>query len=235
MDRMGTNYGVSSTVAAAVFLMSEARPTHEVMAKLAAGEFEQVVTSVKEIAGKLTPVELADVTRLVGRCPSCYPPGTLDALKLRRLKPAPQPPSVSRSNGPTSRRPGRIIAKSLHGRAHTRGFEHAQSSAASAMPTYGTRNGVTPTMGIAATTAEPVSASTLRVRRHRQRRRDGVRLFTVEVPERLIEQAITRGLLKQEDRAKPWPHCDRCGARSPSRSRLSWCRRASAGVLPAVQ
>ena len=46
MDRMGTNYGVSSTVAAAVFLMSEARPTHEVMAKLAAGEFGQVVDIV---------------------------------------------------------------------------------------------------------------------------------------------------------------------------------------------
>ena len=124
MDRMGTNYGVSSTVAAAVFLMSEARPTHEVMAKLAAGEFEQVVTSVKEIAGKLTPVELADVTRLVGRCPSCYPPGTLDALKL----PAPQPPGVSGSNGPTSRRPGRISAKSLHTRAYALRFGPQQSA-----------------------------------------------------------------------------------------------------------
>jgi len=41
-----TNYGVPSTVAAAVFPMSEARPTHEVMAKLAAGEFEQVVDIV---------------------------------------------------------------------------------------------------------------------------------------------------------------------------------------------
>ena len=214
LDREWTEWAakarVSPTVAAALLLISRSRPLPEIVARLTPGELEQIVG-------------------VIGRWPDCFPHGTLAALRSLRA-------TMSRPNHqPASRRPGRINAKSLHGRAHTRGFEHAQSSAASAMPTYGTRNGVTPTMGIAATTAEPVSASTLRVRRHRQRRRDGVRLFTVEVPERLIEQAITRGLLKQEDRAKPWPHCDRCGARSPSRSRLSWCRRASAGVLPAVQ
>jgi len=31
-----------------------------------------------------------------------------------------------------------------------------------------------------------------------------LRLFTVEVPEPIIEQAIARGLLKQEDRVRPW-------------------------------
>ena len=40
--------------------------------------------SVEEITGKLTPAELADVTRLVSRCPSCYPPGAYDALKAWR-------------------------------------------------------------------------------------------------------------------------------------------------------
>ena len=40
---------------------------------------------VEEIAGKLTPAELADVTRLVSRCPSCYPPGAYDALKRAGL------------------------------------------------------------------------------------------------------------------------------------------------------
>ena len=163
-------YGVSPAVAAAVFLMSKARPIDEVMARLAPGEFEQVADivsrwpgqfppgtlaalesrrqtpspdppavsvpadqaprqsskpeigkergsignlfgialdqawlrwaaaegvtetaiaavsllqerSVEEVAGKLTPAELADVTRLVSRCPSCYPPGAYDALK----------------------------------------------------------------------------------------------------------------------------------------------------------
>jgi hypothetical protein len=41
--------------------------------------------------------------------------------------------------------------------------------------------------------------STLRVRRHRQRRREGLRLLTVEIPEPVIEAAIARGLLKPED------------------------------------
>ena len=41
-----TNYGVSPTVAAAIFLISEARPIHEVTAKLAPDEFEQVADIV---------------------------------------------------------------------------------------------------------------------------------------------------------------------------------------------
>ena len=74
-----TNYGVPSTVAAAVFLMSEARPTHEVMAKLAAGEFEQVVD-------------------IVSRWPDRFPPGTPAALS-RRPTPSPDPPAVSNRFG----------------------------------------------------------------------------------------------------------------------------------------
>ena len=168
-----TNYGVSPTVAAALFLISKSRPLPGIVAKLTAGEFDQVIEivgrwpdqfppgtpaalkcrgpiparrptavsipadqaprqstepqsgkergsignlfgialdqaslrwataegvtetviaavsllherSVEEIAGKLTPAELGDVTRLVSRCPSCYPPGAYDALKARR-------------------------------------------------------------------------------------------------------------------------------------------------------
>ena len=56
--------GVTETVIAAVSLLHQ--------------------RSVEEIAGKLTSAELADVTRLVSRCPSCYPPGVYDALKARR-------------------------------------------------------------------------------------------------------------------------------------------------------
>jgi hypothetical protein len=41
--------------------------------------------------------------------------------------------------------------------------------------------------------------NTLRVRRHRQRRPEGLRLLTVEIPEPVIEAAIARGLLKPED------------------------------------
>jgi len=45
-----TNHGVSPTVAAAVFLISEARPIHEVMAKLAPDESEQVADIVSGVA-----------------------------------------------------------------------------------------------------------------------------------------------------------------------------------------
>jgi hypothetical protein len=57
--------GVPETVIAAIYLLHE--------------------RSVGEVAAKLTPDGLEHVIRLVGRCPSCYPPGTLDALKSKRM------------------------------------------------------------------------------------------------------------------------------------------------------
>jgi hypothetical protein len=59
--------GVSETIIAAVLLLHE--------------------KSVDEVAAKLKPDELAHVVRFVGRCPTCYPPGTLavitDMIRLR--------------------------------------------------------------------------------------------------------------------------------------------------------
>jgi hypothetical protein len=46
-----------------------------------------------------------------------------------------------------------------------------------------------------------VITSTSRVRRHCERRRNGLRLFTVTVPETVIENAVARGLLAADDRA----------------------------------
>ena len=57
--------GVPETVIAAIHLLHERR--------------------VEDVASKLTPSELGHVIRLIGRCPSCYPPGTLDALKTKRM------------------------------------------------------------------------------------------------------------------------------------------------------
>ena len=57
--------GVSQNVIAAIYLLHE--------------------RSVGEVAAKLRPDELEHVIRLVGRCPSCYPAGTLDALKSKRV------------------------------------------------------------------------------------------------------------------------------------------------------
>jgi hypothetical protein len=48
--------------------------------------------------------------------------------------------------------------------------------------------------------AEPrICASRERVRQHRERRRNGLRLMTVKMPEASIEHAISRGLLKPEE------------------------------------
>ena len=56
--------GVPETVIAAIYLLHE--------------------RSVGEVTAKLGPDEVEHVIRLVGRCPSCYPLGTLDALKSKR-------------------------------------------------------------------------------------------------------------------------------------------------------
>ena len=52
-----------------------------------------------------------------------------------------------------------------------------------------------------ATEPRSVSPGTLRVRRHRERSREYLRLLTLEVPEQRIDEAIARGLLSPEDRA----------------------------------
>jgi len=112
--------GVPETVIAAIYLLHE--------------------NSVDAVASKLTPGELGHVTRLVGRCPSCYPPGTLDALKRRNPTPAPQPPSSSGSNDLTSSRRHARIYSSTHARkspaipTYARTFEHPQSVAMPATP-----------------------------------------------------------------------------------------------------
>ena len=63
-------------VAAAVLLMCETRPVHEVVAKLTPGEFERVVD-------------------VVHRSPDHFPSGTLAALKSHSPLPAGRPQSYS--------------------------------------------------------------------------------------------------------------------------------------------
>ena len=130
--------------------------------------------SVDEVAAKLTPDELGHVIRLVGR-PSCYPPGTLAALKSRSLTHSHEPPSVvwSTDQAPSQRTAHTGAERLQRYRAHDENITVATSCIRKAQlrlatTIYGTRNGVTPTMSIAASTAEPVSASALRVRRHRK-------------------------------------------------------------------
>ncbi len=71
--------------------------------------------------------------------------------------------------------------------------------------------------------AEPrMCTSTHRVRQHRERRRNGVRLMTITMPEATIEHAITRGLLKPENRSKTWPVIQACYASWLSDEAMQW-------------
>jgi len=54
------------------------------------------------------------------------------------------------------------------------------------------------------------------------RRREGFRLFTVEVREANIELAIARGLLKPEDRTKPWSVLQACYSAQLTDRALDW-------------
>lgn len=75
-------------------------------------------------------------------------------------------------------------------------------------------------MSIISTTTEHVSASTLRVRRHRERRREGVRCLTVEMYEADIAEATARGLLKSDGDA--WNVLDAWYASHLSDAALQW-------------
>ena len=75
--------GVPETVIAAIYLLHE--------------------RSVDEIADKLRPDELGHVTTLVSRSPSCYPPGTLEALKVRSPAPSPEPVASISTDRPPAR------------------------------------------------------------------------------------------------------------------------------------
>ena len=78
-----------------------------------------------------------------------------------------------------------------------------------------------------------VTSSTVRSWRHRERRRECLRLFTVEVPEHLIDEALARGLLKPEDRADWWAVVQACYAAQLSDVALDWL--TNGGVITREQ
>lgn len=84
--------------------------------------------------------------------------------------------------------------------------------------------------GVVVNVIEPrPSPSTLRVRRHRERRLNGLHRLTVEVPGHFIEAAIARGLLKPEDRADAWSIIQGCYANLLSDAALD--RLVKGGVI----
>ena len=54
-----------------------------------------------------------------------------------------------------------------------------------------------------ANTARPVSAAAERIRRHRQRRRDGFRCLTIELHEFEVDCLVDLGCLNQDARNDP--------------------------------
>ena len=59
--------------------------------------------SVDEIVVRLTPAELEQVIKIVGRCPRGYPPGAYEALKGHRRTLSPKPQPAERINHGTER------------------------------------------------------------------------------------------------------------------------------------
>ena len=104
---MTNPYGVTLDPASVRWAVAEAVSETVITAVLLLHE-----RSVDEIASKLRREELGHVIRLVGRCPSCYPPGTLDALKSRRPAPSPEPSAASTPTNLAAARPAARIKPS---------------------------------------------------------------------------------------------------------------------------
>ena len=72
------------------------------------------------------------------------------------------------------------------------------------------------------TATHPVRPSTLRVRLHRERRRERLRLLTLEMPQSAIDAAIARGFLKPEDSNLAWSVIESVYAALLSERALDW-------------
>jgi hypothetical protein len=83
------------------------------------------------------------------------------------------------------------------------------------------------------TETRPERPSTLRVRLHRERRREGLRLLTLEMPESAINAAIARGFLKLEDSTQAWSVIQSVYATQLSERALNWL--TDNGVITAEQ
>jgi hypothetical protein len=68
----------------------------------------------------------------------------------------------------------------------------------------------------------PIRPSTLRVRLHRERRREGLRLLTLEMPETAIDAAIARGFLRPQDSTQAWSVIQSVYATQLSERALNW-------------
>src|SRR5262245_18105470 len=96
----------------------------------------------------------------------------------------------------------------------TYGFAAAQRNGVTLRPMTADNENVTD--------VRTVRSSRLRVRSHRERRREHLRLLTVAIPEPVIEDAIARGLLKPEESAQAWAVIGSLFAALLSHKALKW-------------
>ena len=77
-----------------------------------------------KIVAKLSPVELEQVVKIIGRSPRGYPPGAYDALKGKRNLASPQPPTarLSPNVAPKPSRPAAHTNPDTERRILTRRF-----------------------------------------------------------------------------------------------------------------
>jgi hypothetical protein len=101
LGAMGNPYGITLDDASLRWAAAEGVPESVIAAICLLDE-----KSVDEIVAKLSPVELEQVIKIVGRSPRGYPPGAYDALKGKRNLAQPQPPTerlVLKPGQPTAR------------------------------------------------------------------------------------------------------------------------------------
>jgi hypothetical protein len=140
---------------------------------------------VDQIVAKLSPAELEQVISIVGRSPSCYPPGVYAALKGRRGLASPQPQTP--------------LTPIVTVREHPR---PAQSAATPLQDSARRQNGANPEV-VVATAPAARSAAAERMRQHRGRRRQGLRCLMIELHVTEIDSLVSLGLLKAEMRDDP--------------------------------
>ena len=85
LGAMGNPYGITLDEASLRWAAAEGVPESVIAAICLLDE-----KSVDEIVAKLSPVELEQVIKIVGRSPRGYPPGAYDALKEHRRTPSPE-------------------------------------------------------------------------------------------------------------------------------------------------
>ena len=88
LGAMGNPYGITLDDASLRWAAAEGVPESVIAAICLLDE-----KSVDEIVAKLSPVELEQVIKIVGRSPRGYPSGALEALKGKRNLASPQPPT----------------------------------------------------------------------------------------------------------------------------------------------